>query len=324
MKAIGFGVFLCLILGLLPSSGCYAQLKAQLKSQHKAQLKAPPEEVALYDYRLIKRIPHSRADFTQGLEIKDGNLYQGTGLNGHSKLQVFELASGKLLRQRPLASAYFGEGITLLGDQIIQLTWHKRRAFIYDQSTFKRIGDFALPGQGWGLTNDGNRLIYSDGTNRLRFIDPGNWQVTGSVAVTAYGCAIHYLNELEWTPDYLLANVWQSDSILMIDLATGRVTGQILLQGLHPASERQEPANLLNGIARNPADASLWVTGKRWPWVYQIELLPRENPNGSVSLEGKEDQEGQEEQEAHKNRQAFAQALNQSGFPCSAAQRATQ
>ena len=311
MKTTTFGCFLCLVLGLMPSTGCFSQLKVKLKAQSDAQSTTPANtqpEIQLYDYRLIKRIPHSRADFTQGLEIKDGNLYQGTGLNGHSKLQVFELASGKLLGQRALARAYFGEGITLLGDQIIQLTWHQRRAFIYDQSTFKRIGDFALPGQGWGLTNDGNRLIYSDGTQRLRFIDPSNWQITGSVAVTAYGCAIHYLNELEWTPDYLLANVWQSDSILMIDLPTGRVIGQILLQGLLPASERQQTTDLLNGIARNPADASLWVTGKRWPWVYQIEILLREAPGGSY----------------HQNRQAFAQALNQSGFPCNPAQQAAQ
>ncbi len=259
-------------------------------------------DVQLYDYRVVKQIPHSRADFTQGLEIKDGNLYQSTGLNGYSKLQVFELANGKLLRQQPLEKSYFGEGITLFGDKIIQLTWHKRRAFIYNQKTFKRIGDFALPGQGWGLSNDGNRLIYSDGSNQLRFIDPTNWQITGSVAVKAYGCDIHYLNELEWTPDYLLANVWQSDSILMIDMATGLVRGQILLHGLLPASEWQQSTGLLNGIARNPADASLWITGKRWPWIYQIELLPRENSNGD-------------------NRQAFAQALNQSGFPCNLSQQ---
>ncbi len=259
-------------------------------------------EVRLYDYRLVERIPHSRADFTQGLEIQDGKLYQSTGLYGRSKLQVFDLSSGKLLRQRKLAKTYFGEGITLFEDKIIQLTWHKRRAFIYNRNSFKRIGDFALPGQGWGLTNDGNRLIYSDGTNLLRFIDPTNWQIIGSVAVTAYGCDIHYLNELEWTPDYLLANVWQSDSILMIDLASGAVQGQILLHGLLPASERQKTTDLLNGIARDSTDASLWVTGKHWPWLYHIELLPREKPGWN-------------------NRQVFAQSLNQSGFPCNGVQQ---
>ncbi len=233
-------------------------------------------DIRLYGYRVLQQLPHDREDFTQGLEIRDGKLYQGTGLRGRSKLQVFDLSSGALLRQQRLAKQHFGEGITLLEDKLVQLTWRERRAFVYRRNSLERIGDFALPGEGWGLTNDGRQLIYSDGTNRLRFIDPASWEVTGGVSVTVQGRGIDYLNELEWTPDYLLANVWQSDCIMMIDLASGAVIGQILLHGLLPPAERQRTTSVLNGIARNPADGALWVTGKNWPWLYQIELVPGE------------------------------------------------
>ena len=232
-------------------------------------------DIPLYGYQVLRQIPHSREDFVQGLELRDGKLYQGTGLRGRSALQVFDFSNGALLRSRSLAQQYFGEGITVLNDQVVQLTWQARRAFVYRRDTLEPSGEFALPGEGWGLTNNGERLIYSDGTNLLRFIDPASWQVTGSVAVTAQGRAVRYLNELEWTPDYLLANVWQSDNIVMIDLHNGAVIGLIDLQGLLPRSERHRTTGGLNGIARNPADGSLWLTGKNWPWLYQVTLLPK-------------------------------------------------
>ena len=222
-------------------------------------------------WELLGKLPHSRSDFVQGLEIRDGKLYQGTGLRGQSRLQVFDLASGELLRERALPREYFGEGVTVLGSRVIQLTWRGRKAF--RRADFQLMDQFALPGEGWGLTNDGARLIYSDGSDRLRFISPGDWQITGELAVTRKGKPLHYLNELEWTPQGLFANVWRQDRIVRIDPGDGRVTGEIDLKGLLPRQERRRSTDVLNGIAYDAADGSFWVTGKNWPWLYQIRIL---------------------------------------------------
>jgi glutamine cyclotransferase len=228
-----------------------------------------------FEARVIKKIPHSREDYVQGLEIHQDRLYQGTGRYGHSKLQVFELETGALLKQQALPGKLFGEGITLFEDRIIQLTWREHRALVYRLANLELIEEFPLPGEGWGLTNDGRQLIYSDGSDQLHFISTRDWQVVRSLSVQLRGRPVHYLNELEWTPDYLLANVYGRDWILMIDLDNGEVIGRIDLTGLLPRQERSHGTGVLNGIARDPATDALWVTGKNWPWIYQIELRPK-------------------------------------------------
>jgi len=234
----------------------------------------PVAAVEVIDFSLLGQLPHSRRDFVQGLEIRDGLLYQGTGVRGQSALQVFSLEDGRLLGQLKLPPPFFGEGITVFGDRVVQLTWQRRKAIVYDRSKLTPVEMFDLPGEGWGLTNDGERLIYSDGTDRLRFITPGSWEISEGPAVTRLGQPLSAINELEWTPDGLLANIWKSDRIVRIDLDSGEVTGEIDLIGLLPASERRANTNVLNGIAYNPADNTLWVTGKNWPWLYQLKLLP--------------------------------------------------
>jgi glutamine cyclotransferase len=234
---------------------------------------APATAVEAIEYLVIGKRAHSRADFVQGLEIRDGLLYQGTGLVGRSRVQVFDLTDGTLLREQPLPPPYFGEGITVLGDQVIQLTWLRRKAFVYRRDSLVREGVFSLPGQGWGLTNDGERLIYSDGSHLLRFISPADWRVTGSLAVVRAGQPVKYLNELEWTSRGLFANVWKQDVVLRIDPASGEVTGEIDLTGLLPGQDRRPDTDVLNGIAWDADDNTLWVTGKNWPWLYQLRLL---------------------------------------------------
>jgi len=232
----------------------------------------PVQAMEEYNYRVTGKLPHSREDFTQGLEIRDGRLYQGTGRYGHSALQVFDLENGEQLTSKALPPDLFGEGVTVLGNRIVQLTWRSGRALLYDAESLERIGEFKLPGEGWGLTNNGEQLIYSDGSQYLHFIDPESWKVTRSVEVRLKGRPLRYLNELEWTPDYLLANVWGRDWLVMIDPDSGEVLGRAKLRGLLPREERRRSTDVLNGIARDPATGALWVTGKNWPWLYQIEL----------------------------------------------------
>lgn len=235
-------------------------------------LTLPALGVERIEYLIVGKHPHSRTDFVQGLEIRDGELYQGTGMVGRSGIQVFKLDGGEAVRQQALQPPYFGEGITVLGDRIIQLTWLHQKAFVYDRASLKRLGSFSIPGQGWGITNDGERLIYSDGTSTLRFISPEDWRITDSITIRENGQPLEYLNELEWTPWGLLANVWRQDRLVLIDLETAEVTAEINLNGLLPLSEREPDTDVLNGVAYNPADSTLWVTGKNWPWLYQLRL----------------------------------------------------
>lgn len=234
--------------------------------------------VVQLDYQLIGQLPHSRRDFTQGLEIRDGVLYQGTGLVGRSRLQAFDLETGTLLRERALPEPYFGEGITVLGDRVMQLTWRGRGGIVYRRSDFTPLGVFPIAGEGWGLTNDGTQLIYSDGSEVLRFLDPQSWQVTREVSVRRGSNPLKQLNELEWTPDGLWANVWRRDVLVRIDLDSGQVTGEVNLKALLPRNQRRHGEDVLNGIAYNPADDSFWVTGKNWPLLFQLKIFDPTNP----------------------------------------------
>lgn len=232
------------------------------------------DPVQVFNYRVMEQRPHGRDDFTQGLELRDGLLYQGTGRYGYSSVQVFDFESGELLQQRALPQRFFGEGITVLNDEIVQLTWRSGQAFVYQRSDLSPLRSFPINGEGWGLTHDGHSLIMSDGSDTLRWLDPETGHELRTVQVTANGRPVRRLNELEWTPSGILANLWRSDWIVRIDPTTGRVTQRINLSGLLTRKERRQ-ADVLNGIAVDHATDDLWVTGKNWPWIYRIELLPR-------------------------------------------------
>jgi glutamine cyclotransferase len=226
-----------------------------------------------YTYRVLNVYPHDRAAFTQGLVYEAGLLYEGTGLWGESELRLVELETGQVLRAHALAEVYFGEGIALWGQRILQLTWQSQTGLIYDRDTFAQLHTFGYPGEGWGLTHDGERLIMSDGTSWLRFWDPETLAELGRVQVRDRGEPVVRLNELEYIEGRVYANIWQTDRIAVIDPDSGRVTAWIDLSGLLPASDREPAVDVLNGIAYDAEGRRLFVTGKWWPKLFEIELV---------------------------------------------------
>lgn len=229
------------------------------------------ERAAKYGYEVVNTWPHDPAAYTQGLVFQDGKLLESTGQEGKSSLRRVELDTGKVLQQVNIPSPYFAEGLTLLKGKLYQLTWQHQRGFIYDAWTFEKIGEFSYSGEGWGLTNDGESLILSDGTNRLRFLNPDNFQVKRSITVLEQRRAITDLNELEYVHGEIYANVWHTDRIARIDPQTGRVSAWVDLAGLKPAAATDEEA-VLNGIAYDQASDRLFVTGKLWPKLFEIRL----------------------------------------------------
>jgi len=240
-------------------------------AQAKVQMAAP----TLYTYRVVNRYPHDPTAFTQGLVIQDGVLYESTGLVGESSLRRVELETGRVLAQQAVAAPLFAEGLTAWRDQLIQLTWQAGQAFVYDRETFEHLRTFQYAGEGWGLTHDGTRLILSDGTEHLRFLDPETFEETGRIMVTDRGTAVSQLNELEFVRGEIYANVWQSDRIARISPETGAVTGWIDLTGLLPQSERAGIDSVLNGIAFDAGQNRLFVTGKLWPTLFEIVVERR-------------------------------------------------
>jgi glutamine cyclotransferase len=239
---------------------------------------AAPER---FTYRVLEKRPQPRENFVQGLEIVDGRLLVGTGLYGASRLLRYDFASMRLLDERRLPGGVFGEGITQFGDRIYQLTWRARAGIVYRASDLVPLRSFALPGEGWGLTHDDRHLIYSDGSDTLHFLDPVSLRRRRSVTVSLRGSPLPFLNELEWIDGRIWANVWRTDRIVIIDPETGRVDGEIDLTGLLPAAERRPGTDVLNGIAHDPVDGAVWVTGKRWPWLYRIEPVPAADRAGA-------------------------------------------
>lgn len=229
----------------------------------------------IYGYRVVQAFPHDRDAFTQGLAIDEGTLYEGTGMYGASELRRVDLATGEVQQRARLDPSYWGEGITVFGDRIIQLTWQSQVGLVYDRATFELLGSFSYPTEGWGLTDDGERLIMSDGTDTLRFLDPETFAEIGRVQVSDASGPVSRLNELEYIDGEVYANVWQSDRIARIDPATGRVTGWIDLSGLLTEEDRTQRVDVLNGIAHDAETGQLYVTGKWWPKLFEIELVPR-------------------------------------------------
>ena len=224
----------------------------------------------VWGYRIVARFPHDRDAWTQGLAYEQGFLYEGTGGYGRSSLRKVGLISGNIVLQRDIERNCFGEGITIVGERIIQLTWRERTGFVYDKKTLRRIDQFEIPGEGWGLAWDGRRLVLSDGSDRLTFLDAESFQTIGSVQVTAAGKAVRNLNELEYINGRIYANVWQTDRIAVIDPDTGNVEAFIDLSGLLQSAAISY-ADVLNGIAYDAESDRLFVTGKLWPYVFHIE-----------------------------------------------------
>jgi len=228
----------------------------------------------VYGYRVVNTFPHDPKAYTQGLIFRDGFLFESTGLHGQSSLRKVRLETGEVLQQERVAEKYFAEGLTDWNGRLIQLTWQANLAFVYDLATFRLQTTFPYPGEGWGLTHGRSRLILSDGTDTLRFLDPASFREQGRVAVTDGAVAIRDLNELEFVRGEVLANVWHTSRIARIAPQTGRVTGWIDLSGLLPAVYKLDPEAVLNGIAYDATADRLFVTGKLWPRLFEIRIGP--------------------------------------------------
>lgn len=227
-----------------------------------------------YSYEVVASFPHDRRAFTQGLVFRNGELLESTGLNGQSTLREVELATGRVTKQIDVARQYFAEGLTVIGDRAYQLTWQNGRGFVYDADTFKALQDFSYEGEGWGLATDGRLLILSDGTSRIRFLDPATFRVVRTIDVVREGKPVVRLNELEWINGEIFSNVWQTDEVVRIDPATGKVRGTIDFSRLLAPQDRGPEADVLNGIAYDAATDRLFVTGKRWSKIYEVRLKP--------------------------------------------------
>jgi glutamine cyclotransferase len=227
-----------------------------------------------YGYRIVHAYPHDPGAFTEGLFYLDGFLYESTGLEGRSSIRKEKLETGEVVQSRPIPPQYFGEGIVAWKDRLIELTWRSHVGFVYDLKTFAPLSEFQYPGEGWALTRDAHRLIMSDGTADLRFLDPDTLKETGRVRVTDEGRPVDQLNELEYVKGEVFANIWQTDRIARIDPATGKVVGWIDLTGLLGDADRGvAPVDVLNGIAYDAKSDRLFVTGKLWPKLYEIKLV---------------------------------------------------
>jgi glutamine cyclotransferase len=222
-------------------------------------------------HQVVKVYPHDRQAFTQGLFFMDGQLWEGTGLEGRSSIRRVELATGKVLQTRANGNSYFGEGLAPLGDELFQLTWKNGVMFVYDKKTFELKRAFRYSGEGWGLTTDGKQLIQSDGTSALHFLDPKDLHETATVRVTEAGQEIQLLNELEYIRGEIWANVWQTTRIARIDPKTGHVKSWLDLKGLLSPMETAG-TDVLNGIAYDAKTGRIFVTGKLWPKLFEIRV----------------------------------------------------
>lgn len=244
-----------------------------------------PELAPQYSYRVINSFPHDPAAFTQGLVIDEGYLYESTGKNGKSSLRKVELTSGKILNQYNLPDEYFGEGMTIFQEKIIQLTWKSKTGFVYSREDFTPLQQFSYSTEGWGMTHDNSRLIMSDGTANLFFLNPDTFELTGSILIQDGDTPVTRLNELEYINGKIFANIWLTDKIAIIDPQKGKVVSWIDLTGILQV-EPGVKMDVLNGIAYDEIQNRLFITGKFWPTLFEIELVPRtDKPQQAIITE---------------------------------------
>jgi len=262
--------------GTLATSGVVVAALTAALSRLPSVLNVAPE-VETFGYRVVNAYPHDADAYTQGLIYHDGFLYESTGRNGQSTLRKVVLETGQVVQRRALGQEYFAEGLTDWGPRLLQLTWQSHVGFVYDLTSFQLQQSFPLAGEGWGLTHDEKALILSDGSNRLRFLDPDSFREIKHIAVSDAGTPVKDLNELEYVRGQIYANVWHTDRIAIIAPDTGNVSGWIDLSGLMSAGYRLDAEAVLNGIAYDPARNRLFVTGKLWPRLFEIEIV-RQGP----------------------------------------------
>jgi glutamine cyclotransferase len=228
-----------------------------------------------YTFEIVRQLPHDSMAFTQGFTYREGYFYEGTGLNGRSSLRKVRPATGEVVRKVDLPPRYFGEGIALFRNEVIELTWQSQTGFVYNLPDFRRLRSFTYPGEGWGITTDGHVLFMSDGTPELRVLDPDTFAEKRRIRVHDGDTPVSQLNELEFVRGEIYANVWQTNRIARISPETGDVVGWIDLTGLLSPIYHLAPGAVLNGIAYDRQRNRLFVTGKLWPAVFEIRLRPK-------------------------------------------------
>lgn len=229
-------------------------------------------ELPQRSFKIVNSYPHDPEAFTQGLIFHDGDLYESTGGWGTSSLRQVELETGRVLRKRDLPGQYFGEGLTLWRDRLIQLTWTTGIAFVYDVQTFQQTGSFSYGGEGWGLTHDGQRLLLSDGSDILRSFDPETYQEIGRVNIVEGRVPVTLINELEYVHGQVWANIFTQDIIAQIDPLNGNVVSWLDFSGMFDVQRRISPEAVLNGITCDSTTGRIFVTGKLWPRIYELSL----------------------------------------------------
>ena len=229
-------------------------------------------------YKVIARYPHPDQPFTQGFELNGDTIYESSGLYNRSYIARWHLGDQQVLDKQALPPAIFAEGLTIFGNRIFVLSWQEHKATVFDKTTLTKTAELSYEGEGWGLTHNEQALIMSDGSNTLRFLDPADFQSEKTISVSEDGKPVERLNELEWIPKHdgqparILANIWQTDSIAVIDPASGAVTARLDLGTLYPLGQRSAHADVLNGIAYDARDGTLLITGKFWPTVFRLQL----------------------------------------------------
>ena len=246
----------------------------KIKQQLLIVAAAPPQR---YTYKILERYTHDIKAYTQGLEFYQDTLYEGTGQYGASTLRQLDLKQGKVLKQNTLDNRYFGEGITLMGDKIYQLTWRANTGLVYDRNTFELIDEFQYDQsrQGWGLCNDGQYLYKSDGTEKIWRLDPNTHKEIDHIEIYTNKFVIDQINELEWVDGKIYANIYQKDAVAIVDPATGAVEGVINLKGLQKEVTQHAALDVLNGIAYNGSPGILYITGKNWDTLFKIQIIEK-------------------------------------------------
>ena len=228
--------------------------------------------VPVFNFQVVNTYPHDKAAFTEGLQFVDGAMYESTGMEGTSWVRRYDLATGAVQAEHVIDKQYFGEGSVVLADKIVSVTWKNQKGFILDRATLAPKGEFTYTGEGWGMTTDGAKVFMSDGSSSIRVMDPGTLAETGAIKVTMNGRPVDQLNELEFIKGEIWANVFQTDRIVRIDPATGKVNSVVYLANLLSPQDRQG-VDVLNGIAYDAVGDRIFVTGKYWPKIFEIKII---------------------------------------------------